>query len=115
MPRPKSTNPVTNISVGLPATTRAKMERFNPRNRSAFINQAVLEWLRQHDPETKQRQIDEWEASRDPFIASQELTTKQLANILHNRLKDIPDGHPSQRRQLTKNLFTFISDRKWME
>jgi hypothetical protein len=115
MPRPKSSNPVRNISVGLPATTHAKIERFNPRNRSKFFNRAVLEWMRQHDPETKQRELDAFEASRDPFESVKELTTQQLANILHARLRNIPEGHPSHRKQLTKNLETFVKDRKWVE
>lgn len=115
MPRPKSSNPVRNISVGLPATTHAKIERFNPRNRSKFFNRAVLEWMRQHDPETKARELEQFDRSRNPFEAVKELSTQQLANILHARLKRIPEGHPSERKQLTKNLLAFVRDRKWIE
>lgn len=115
MPRPKSSNPVRNISVGLPATTHAKIERFNPRNRSKFFNRAVLEWMRIHDPENKEKEMAEFKRKMDPFESAKDLTTKQLANILHARLRSIPKGHPSHKAQLTKNLEKFVQDRKWVE
>ena len=97
MPRPKSSNPVRNISVGLPATTHAKIEKFNPRNRSAFFNQAVLEWMRQHDPETKQRALDFADACADPNQAIHMLTNRQLCHMMRLRIQTMcgDDDWPS--------------------
>ena len=98
MPRPKSSNPVRNISIGLPMTTHSRLEKFNPRNRSAFFNEAILAWMRQHDPVTKQLELEEYDRSADPYEAVKTLTDRQLAIIL---LARIPEG---ERAQLRKNL-----------
>jgi len=58
MPRKKSRNPAAILSVSLPLTTRDKIDKFNPRNRSKFFNEAVLRFINNNDPEIVQIRLD---------------------------------------------------------
>lgn len=59
MPRKKSTNPAAILSVSLPLTTRSKIDKFNPRNRSQFFNEAVLQYINRNDRDAIQIRMDE--------------------------------------------------------
>lgn len=84
MPRKKSRNPAAILSVSLPLTTRDKIDKFNPRNRSKFFNEAVLRFINNNDPEIVQNRLDE-EENRDlvnPRLGS--ATPQQLLRALGN-------------------------------
>jgi len=98
MPRPKSSNPARNISVSLPMTTLARIDKFNPRNRSAFFNEAVKSWINQHDPESKQLALDEYEKSKDKYEVVAEFTDRQLATVMLARLNHFPPEHLKRLR-----------------
>ena len=105
MPRRKSANPARILSVSLPMTTIAKIERFNPRNRSKFINEAIKSWINQHDPETKQLALEAQQEAADPWTAVKMLTDRQVAAVMLARIADMPDHH----KQLRSNLQTYFA------
>lgn len=99
MGRKPSANPAAILSVSLPLSTRGKLDAFNPRNRSAFINQAILGHIKRNDPSSVLA-----EAIDDPFEAIRELTTAQVASVLLARLVD------EDKKQLKNNLLKVIQD-----
>jgi hypothetical protein len=99
MGRKPSANPAAILSVSLPLSTRGKLDAFNPRNRSAFINQAILGHIKRNDPSSVLS-----EATDDPFEAVRELTTAQVASVLLSRLVD------EDKKQLKNNLLKVIQD-----
>jgi hypothetical protein len=82
MGRKRSSNPAAILSISLPLTTRAKLDAYNPRNRSAFVNQAILEHIKRNDPST-----DFGEVSADESAILSALTERRVAAILLNRLQ----------------------------
>ena len=96
MGRKPSTNPHAILSISLPLTTRAKLDAFNPRNRSAFVNQAILNHIRENDPSR-----DSTDDARDVV---NELTTAQIAAILNARLMN------TEKKQLKAALIRVIMD-----
>jgi len=84
MPRKKSTNPAAILSVSLPLTTRSKIDKFNPRNRSQFFNEAVLQYINRNDREAIQNRMDLEENIdfEDPRISK--ATPQQLMRTLVN-------------------------------
>lgn len=102
MGRKPSANPAAILSVSLPLSTRGKLDAFNPRNRSAFINQAILGHIKRNDPSSALA-----DDSNDPFQAIKELTTAQVASVLMSRLID------EDKKQLKSNLIKVIQDPKF--
>lgn len=84
MPRKKSRNPAAILSVSLPLTTRDKIDKFNPRNRSKFFNEAVLQFINKNDPELVQIALDNEEQVNysDPRISK--ASSQQLLRALGN-------------------------------
>ncbi len=80
-------------------TTRSKLDAFNPRNRSAFVNQAILSHIRNSDPSTGAP-----DAEDSPYDAIATLTTAQVASVLMARLVD------TEKKQLKSGLLKVIMD-----
>ena len=87
------------MSVSLPASTRQRIETFNPRNRSAFFNQAVLDFIHRNDPDMAEQRQQDFRDAVDHEIEN--MPTKRLAAILLNRC------NPSMK-QLRQNLIRLI-------
>ena len=110
MPRKKSRNPAAILSVSLPLTTRDKIDKFNPRNRSKFFNEAVLQFINKNDPEMVQISLDNEEEQnlRNPRVeqASPDVLIKAL---LKSDLKEQYDSFnisPARFDALTDLLLT---------
>lgn len=99
MGRKRSSNPHAILSISLPLTTRSKLDAYNPRNRSAFVNQAILNHIRQND-----RLEGALDDENNPYEAIATLTTAQVASVLMARLVDV------DKKQLKKNLLNVITD-----
>jgi len=99
MGRKRSPNPAAILSISLPQSTRSKLDAFNPRNRSSFVNQAILAHIRANDPSQ-----DTSEDENDPFDAIGTLTTAQVASVLLARLTD------TDKKQLKAALLKVIKD-----
>jgi len=82
MGRKPSSNPAAILSISLPLTTRAKLDAYNPRNRSAFVNQAILRHIARSDPATA-----ELEASVNESDIIAGLSERRIAALLLNRLQ----------------------------
>ena len=75
------------------------MDAFNPRNRSAFVNQAILNHIRSNDAS-----MDPTDDARD---AINDLTTSQIAGILNARLQS------TEKKQLKNALIKVMMDPKF--
>jgi len=82
MGRKPSKDPKQIMSISLPLSTRAKVERFPHRNRSALFNQAILHWMKVNDAE-----FQEYDKSTQQSQLIREMSTSQLTAILANRLE----------------------------
>jgi len=75
------------------------LDAFNPRNRSAFVNQAILNHIRSNDAS-----MDPTDDARD---AINDLTTSQIAGILNARLQS------TEKKQLKNALIKVMMDPKF--
>lgn len=83
MGRKPSSNPAAILSISLPLSTRAKLDAFRPRNRSAFVNQAILRHIRANDPESAENDTI---ATETEIINN--LSERRIAALLLNRLQE---------------------------
>lgn len=92
MGRKPSSNPAAILSISLPLSTRSKLDQFNPRNRSKFVNQAILRHIASFDSDAVE--FDTVEAEREVINS---LSERRLAAILLNRLQT--RGAPAEIRE----------------
>jgi hypothetical protein len=92
MGRKPSANPAAILSISLPLSTRSKLDRFNPRNRSKFVNQAILRHIASFDQDAA-----EFDADMAESEVINSLSERRLAAILLNRLQT--RGAPAEIRE----------------
>jgi hypothetical protein len=103
MGRKPSANPAAILSISLPLSTRSKLDAFNPRNRSKFVNQAILRHIATFDADAA-----EFDALQTESDVINSLSERRIAAILLNRLQT--RGAPAEIREAVLLLLTSEGD-----
>jgi len=112
MPRKKSRNPAAILSVSLPLSTRNKIDNFNPRNRSKFFNEAVLQFINKNDPAMveKTMELEEELNLENPRI--EQASANRLVSVLlrSNLIEEYNTGNVNPKRVI--ELYNLLSQLK---